>query len=70
VQPYYQPRPRYYEPEPYYQQRHYRGGATFGGGFGDDDRRYSPPSNRWRTGNGCPPNYTVQDGLCKPYTGR
>ncbi len=29
----------------------------------DDDRRY-------RTFNGCPRNYTVQDGVCKPYTGR
>jgi hypothetical protein len=30
-----------------------------------DDRR----DNR-RTWNGCRPNYTVQDGVCKPYTGR
>jgi hypothetical protein len=30
---------------------------------------YYPPSPRWRTWNGCPPHYTVQDGLCKPYRG-
>jgi hypothetical protein len=30
---------------------------------------YYPPSPRWRTSNGCPPHYTVQDGLCKPYRG-
>ena len=23
-----------------------------------------------KTWNNCPPNYTVQDGRCKPYTGR
>jgi len=39
----------------------------FGGGY---DQRYSPPSRRWNTFNGCPPRYTVQDGLCKPYSGR
>jgi len=39
------------------------------GGSGDDDRRYSPPSRQWRTWNNCPPNYTIQDGLCKPYRG-
>jgi hypothetical protein len=79
VQPYYQQqRPRYYEQqrpryeeEPQYQRRQQPGlNLNFGGGGGDDDRRYAPPSNRNRTGNGCPPNYTVQDGLCKPYTGR
>jgi hypothetical protein len=21
----------------------------------------------WRTGNGCPPDWTVQGGVCKPY---
>jgi hypothetical protein len=29
--------------------------------------RYYPPSPRWRYG--CPPHYTVQGGLCKPYRG-
>ncbi len=23
----------------------------------------------WPTYNGCPPRYTVQDGVCKPYRG-
>jgi hypothetical protein len=23
----------------------------------------------WPTWNGCPPGYTVQDGVCKPYRG-
>ncbi|HEY6023811.1 MAG TPA: hypothetical protein VIV34_06495 [Pseudolabrys sp.] len=23
----------------------------------------------WNTWNGCPPNYTIQDGVCKPYRG-
>ena len=31
------------------------GGGYYGGG--------------WNTWNGCPPNYTVQDGVCKPYRG-
>ena len=30
-----------------------------------DDRRL--PRRTW---NGCPYGYTVQDGVCKPYTGR
>ena len=29
------------------------------------DRRYQ----RNNTRNGCPPNYTIQDGVCKPYRG-
>jgi len=29
---------------------------------------YYPPS-RWHTYNGCPPHYTVQSGVCKPYRG-
>jgi hypothetical protein len=35
-----------------------------------DEGRYSPPNPAFKTFNNCPPNYTVQDGLCKPYTGR
>jgi hypothetical protein len=31
--------------------------------------RYYPPSPRWNTWNGCPPRFTVQGGLCKPYRG-
>ena len=34
----------------------------------DDDRDYG--RRNYRTWNGCPPHYTVQDGVCKPYTGR
>ncbi len=52
--------PYYYAPDPYYPHRyreHY-----------DEDRRYFPPSRRWGR-NGCPPHYTVQNGLCKPYRG-
>src|SRR5947208_9069732 len=32
-----------------------------------DEPRYSPPNPRFKTWNNCPPNYTVQDGLGKPY---
>ncbi len=32
-------------------------------------QRYYPPSPRWQTYNGCPPHFTVQGGLCKPYRG-
>jgi|PersoiStandDraft_1058852.scaffolds.fasta_scaffold49686_2 Ni/Co efflux regulator RcnB len=32
----------------------------------DDYRNYD---RRYRTRNGCPPRYTVQDGVCKPYRG-
>ena len=39
-------------------------------GGGRDEARYSPPNPRFRTWNNCPTNYTVQDGLCKPYRGR
>lgn len=70
VQPHYQQRPRYYEQQPQYRERRPEPGLNFNFGRNDDDRRYAPPSPRWQTKNGCPPNYTVQDGLCKPYTGR
>ena len=40
----------------YYRHRYY------------DDYAYYPRS-RYRTWNGCPPRYTVQDGVCKPYRG-
>jgi hypothetical protein len=36
---------------------------------GRNDQRYQP-SRRYNTWNGCPPRYTIQDGVCKPYTGR
>jgi hypothetical protein len=35
-----------------------------------DEPRYSPPNPAFKTWNNCPPNYTVQDGVCKPYRGR
>jgi hypothetical protein len=35
-----------------------------------DEGRYSPPNPAFKTFNNCPPNYTVQDGVCKPYRGR
>lgn len=43
-------------------RRRYRtgyGGGYYGGAIGGG----------WRTWNGCPPNYTIQDGVCKPYLG-
>ena len=36
---------------------------------GRREPRYSPPNPAFKTWNNCPPTYTVQDGLCKPYTG-
>ena len=64
---YYYEGPRYYDEGP-----RFNDGLNlrlFGGS--SDDRRYAPPNRaRYRTFNGCPTNYTVQDGLCKPYTGR
>jgi len=69
----YAPEPRYYQqpaPQPYYQQRdYYRGGGYQGGGY-QNDEGFSSPTRRYRTWNGCPNGYTVQDGVCKPYTGR
>jgi len=53
---YYYPYPPQPPPPPYY----YRYGPPAG---------YYPPSPRWMTWNGCPPHYTVQSGLCKPYRG-
>ena len=32
-----------------------------------EDRRYRREG--YRTWNGCPPRYTIQDGVCKPYRG-
>ena len=32
-------------------------------------RRYYPDRRVYRTWNGCPPRYTIQDGICKPYRG-
>ena len=30
---------------------------------------YAPPAQGYQTFNGCAPNYTIQDGVCKPYRG-
>lgn len=51
----YGPRHRVYREPRYYRDYAYEG-----------NRRYyrSPKSS-----NGCPPRYTVQDGVCKPYRG-
>lgn len=27
------------------------------------------PGGGWPTYNGCPPHFTIQDGVCKPYRG-
>lgn len=58
----------YDEPPPYYRHR-YRERY-----YDDDDRYerrryYREPRRAYRTWNGCPPGYTVQDGRCKPYRG-
>jgi hypothetical protein len=73
---YYGPPARYYEP-PVYDgppARYYEppvAGPQLQLDFGQgDEARYSPPNPAFKTWNNCPPNFTVQDGLCKPYRGR
>ena len=65
-------RRRYYEGPRYYNEPRGNDGLNlqlFGGR--SDDRQYAPPNKaRYRTFNGCQNGFTVQDGLCKPYTGR
>lgn len=53
------------------QHHRYRDGDEYDHGpqFYGNGSGYQPPSARWHTWNGCPPNFTVQDGLCKPYQG-
>ena len=52
---------------PYYYRHHrynrYYGGEPYAYQY------YRRPYGRWHTYNGCPPRYTVQDGVCKPYRG-
>jgi hypothetical protein len=38
-------------------------------GVGDPyyHRRYYNYSGGWRTWNGCPPDWTIQGGVCEPY---
>jgi hypothetical protein len=67
-QRYYGPPPRYSEPPPrYYEPPGPQLRLDLGG---RDEARYSPPNPAFKTWNNCPPNFTVQDGLCKPYRGR
>jgi hypothetical protein len=42
-------------PHRHYYDRYNGGGGYYGGGYA--------------TANGCPPNYTVQGGACRPYRG-
>jgi hypothetical protein len=53
---YYGPAP-YYAPPPRYQRRYVRAPRYYGNPYGSYNY------------NGCPPHYTVQDGVCKPYRG-
>ena len=74
-EPYYGPPPgRYYGPPPerYYGPPRDEGPVLrFDFGGGRDDRRYAPPVRGRNGSRSCPQrNYTIQDGLCKPYTGR
>lgn len=61
------------QPERDRPQYDYWGGRYDGryrGGYDGED--YVPGyvgGRRWPTWNGCPPHYTVQDGVCKPYRG-
>lgn len=59
--------------EPRYEERYERRGYRNRDDREDarryrDAREYGPRMNP--SGNGCRANYTVQDGVCKPYTGR
>ena len=47
--------PRYDDDRRYYRRHH--------------QREYYGERNYRRTGSRCPPHYTVQDGVCKPYRG-
>jgi hypothetical protein len=68
-----QDEPGYYRPGPGYRRDYYEDrGPQLRLDLGGrrDETRYSPPNPSFKTPNNCPPNYTVQDGLCKPYRGR
>ena len=43
-------------------------GYGYGGGYGYGSGYYGGGGS-YRTWNGCPPNWTVQSGVCKPYRG-
>ncbi len=48
-------------------------GAALAGAMTAKAQYYYPPpygyGDGWRSGNGCPPGYTVQGGNCAPYRG-
>lgn len=62
---YYDGGPSYVDPGPSYGPR-YRERY-----YDDDDDRYYRRDyrRRYRSRNVCPPHYSVQDGICKPYRG-
>jgi hypothetical protein len=62
--------PRYFRPQGDYYGLPVERGPQIRIGPRQDEARYSPPNPAFKTWNHCPPNFTVQDGLCKPYTGR
>jgi hypothetical protein len=66
--PYYRDRyrERYYDDDRYYRRGYgYGGGAIVGHDRYGRQELYYPV----RPGGRCPPHYTVQDGICKPYRG-
>lgn len=61
-----------YAPPPHRVYREYDSGPRFRVYRDHGPRReysYGPRGGGWPTWNGCPHNYTVQDGECKPYRG-
>jgi len=50
-------------------RRHYNDGYRYNNGYDAYGYYRGPYQRRWNTWNGCPPNYTIQDGACKPYRG-
>src|SRR5215213_1779837 len=60
VRPQYAPEQRYYQRE-YYRGDGYQGGGYQGRGGYQNDEGFSSPTRRYRTWNGCPNGYTVQD---------
>jgi len=70
---YYYDRPGYGDPYRgrYYDDRYYqRRGYAYGGAIVGHDR-YGRRELYYPVGRGarCPPHYTIQDGICKPYRG-
>jgi hypothetical protein len=67
---YYRPPPYYRHDETqYYEPRYHRDHRQSGYDYPRRQSGYDYPPVRYRTGNGCQPGYTVQDGVCKPYRG-